>query len=47
MDTQVGLLIANHAQGIDVDWTWLACVTDAALFNARHHHCMVLMLVGK
>jgi hypothetical protein len=47
MHGQVGLLVANHAQGNDVDWAWLARVTDAALFNAGHHHGAVKVLVRK
>jgi hypothetical protein len=47
MHSGVGLLVANHAQGIDLDWAWLICVTHAVLFNARHHHGAVLVLVRK
>jgi hypothetical protein len=47
MDTQVGLLIAHYTQGINVDWICLVYVADAALFNTRHHHGMVRVLIGK
>jgi hypothetical protein len=46
----VGLFVAHHTQGIDLDWAWLADlvdVTDAALFNTRHHRSLVRVMVGK
>jgi hypothetical protein len=47
MDSQVGLLITHHTQGIDVDWLCLVYVADAVLFNTRHHHGMVRVLIRK
>jgi hypothetical protein len=47
MHSEIGLLVAHYTQSVDIYWEWLSCVTDALLFNARHDHLVVWVMIAK